>query len=435
MSINQRFAKYIAQNVMGMLGMSAYILADTFFLARAAGANGLTAVNLALPIYSLIDAIAITVSVGSAIRFNIATARGEESAHRYFINAIYFDLMIGMIFFLIGLTHSDDVLRLMGADDTIVLVGHGYMKTVLLFAPGFATSFAISSFIRNDHNPGICMVSMLISSIFNIVMDYVFMFPLKMGITGAALATGMSPILSMLINCSHFFTKKNTIRLQFSLPSPKLMLHGGQLGISAGVSEITSGLTTTVFNYLTLWTAGNVGVAAYSVVANYALIASSIFNGIAQGAQPLISEYYAKGDESSVKHLFRLSNLTSIGTALVLIGFVYLCTSPLVALFNAEGNVLMGQYAFTGMRIYFIGYLFAGCNVIGTGYLSATEKAKASFMASLLRGFVILVLVAILLSILFGLSGVWIAFPVAELLSLGVILLFVKSSRIGNLKA
>lgn len=332
MSLNQRFAKYISQNVMGMLGMSAYILADTFFLARAAGANGLTAVNLALPIYSLIDAIAITVSVGSAIRFNIARARGEDSADRYFINALYFDLLIGLLFFLVGLTTPDTVLRLMGADDTIVQVGHGYMKTVLLFAPGFASSFAVSSFIRNDHNPGICMVSMLISSLFNIVMDYVFMFPLGMGITGAALATGMSPILGMLINCSHFFTKKNTIRFRLSLPSPKLMLHGG-------------------------------------------------------------------------------------------------------ALFNAEGNSLMGSYAFTGMRIYFLGYLFAGCNIIGTGYLSATEKAKSSFTASLLRGCVILVIVAILLAVLFGLKGVWIAFPAAEFLSLGVILFFVKSSRIRNLKA
>lgn len=435
MSLNKRFAKYISQNVMGMLGMSAYILADTFFLARAAGANGLTAVNLALPIYSLIDAIAITVSVGSAIRFNIARARGEDSADRYFINALYFDLLIGLLFFLVGLTTPDTVLRLMGADDTIVQVGHGYMKTVLLFAPGFASSFAVSSFIRNDHNPGICMISMLISSLFNIVMDYVFMFPLGMGITGAALATGMSPILGMLINCSHFFTKKNTIRFRLSLPSPKLMLHGGALGISAGVSEITSGLTTTVFNYLTLWTAGNVGVAAYSVVANYALIASSIFNGIAQGAQPLISESYAQGDDNSVKHLFRLSNLTSLGTAALLIGFVYLCTAPLVALFNAEGNNLMGSYTITGMRIYFLGYLFAGCNIIGTGYLSATEKAKSSFTASLLRGCVILVIVAILLAVLFGLKGVWIAFPAAEFLSLGVILFFVKSSRIRNLKA
>lgn len=135
-------------------------------------------------------------------------------------------------------------------------------------------------------------------------------------------------------------------------------------------------MTTTLFNYLILGLAGNVGVAAYGVIANFALIFTCIFNGISQGAQPLVSRYYGEGNERAVKKILHLGLATGVVFSLLIISLVWGFTDPMVALFNSEHSVKMAEYAFTGMRLYVIGFLFAGFNIIGTGYLSASDMQK-----------------------------------------------------------
>mgnify|MGYP000405834836 FL=1 len=138
------------------------------------------------------------------------------------------------------------------------------------------------------------MVATLSSSLFNVVFDYIFMFPMGLGLAGAALATAVSPIISISICSRHFFKKENSVQFVRQRPSARLLGQSCQLGISGFVGEMSSGVTTTVFNFLLLGLAGNVAVAAYGVVANFALVATAIFNGVAQGAQPLVSECYGK---------------------------------------------------------------------------------------------------------------------------------------------
>ena len=143
---------------------------------------------------------------------------------------------------------------------------------------------------RNDGDPSLAMVATLSSSLFNVVFDYIFMFPMGLGLAGAALATAVSPIISISICSRHFFKKENSVQFVRQRPSARLLGQSCQLGISGFVGEMSSGVTTTVFNFLLLGLAGNVAVAAYGVVANFALVTTAIFNGVAQGAQPLVSE-------------------------------------------------------------------------------------------------------------------------------------------------
>ena len=179
-------------------------------------------------------------------------------------------------------------------------------------------------------------------------------------------------------------------------------------------------MTTTLFNYLILGLAGNVGVAAYGVIANFALIFTCIFNGISQGAQPLVSRYYGEGNERAVKKILHLGLATGVGFSLLIISLVWGFTDPMVALFNSEHSVKMAEYAFTGMRLYVIGFLFAGFNIIGTGYLSASEHAKEAFTASVCRGFVAIAVCSVILSRVFGIRGVWLSFMAAEALTAGI---------------
>lgn len=423
----KRFAKYVSQNIFGMLGMSAYILADTFFISRAEGANGITALNLVLPLYSLIFAIGSMVGIGAATKFNIQRAKGEENADVYFFNAILWTLAISIIFMVVGVLVPDKIVSFLGGNTEIVAVGAVYTRIFMTFTPFFMWNYIFNAFVRNDGNPTLAMAATLLSSLFNIVMDYVLMFPLNMGMAGAALATAVSPVVGIGICSIHFLMKKNTIRFRWCRPSVQRLVQSCQLGVSAFVGEISSGVITIVFNFLLLGLAGNDAVAAYGIVANTAIVATAIFNGISQGSQPLLSEYYGKGDGQSGKKMLRLSIGTAILFAVLISGAVYGMTDVVVAVFNSDNNPNLAKHAEEGLRMYFPGFLFAGFNIVGAGYLSATEVAVWAFVTSILRGFVAIIVCACALSAFFGMMGVWLAFPAAELITAVVMVFVIKN--------
>ncbi|MDE6362656.1 MAG: polysaccharide biosynthesis C-terminal domain-containing protein [Lachnospiraceae bacterium] len=428
MSEKKLFTKYVSQNILGMLGISVYILADTFFISLAEGADGITALNLVLPVYSLIFAVGAMIGVGSAIRFKILRARNDREAEMYFSNALLWALMIGILFILIGVLMPEKLVALLGGDDRIVAVGKDYTAIFMMFAPFFMWNHICNAFVRNDGAPSVAMAATLCSSLFNVVFDYVLMFPLRLGMRGAALATALSPVLGVAICSVHLLSKKSTITVRWTVPSARRLFAACQLGISAFVGEISSGVTTVVFNMIILRLAGNVGVAAYGVVANTSLVAAAVFNGVSQGSQPLLSDYYGRGQTDSVRKVVKLGVGAALGLALLILGMVCALAEPITAVFNHEENAALTAYAVTGLRLYFIGFLFAGFNIVGTGILSAVESARWAFAASISRGFVSIIVCAFVLSAALGMNGVWLAFPAAELLTAALVLAALRKS-------
>lgn len=424
------FSKYVFQNILGMLGISAYVLADTFFISQAEGSDGLTALNLVLPLYSFIFAIGSMIAVGSATRFKIQFAKQETDSHDYFSNAIFWSLIFSLFFIVIGLFIPDKLMFLLGGDKEIVKLGTPYTRIFMLFAPFFMLNYIFNAFVRNDGAPSLAMVATLSSSLFNIVMDYVLMFPLKLGMAGAALATAFSPVVGIIICSFHFMSKKNNIKFKWQLPSLKKLVISCQLGISAFIGELSSGITTVVFNFLILGLAGNEGVAAYGIIANVAIVATAIFNGIAQGSQPLLSEFYGRGNNNSINKILKLSVITALVLAGIVLAVIVIFKEPIVNIFNSEKNIIMYEYAIKGLPLYFIGFIFAGFNIVGTGYLSATESALWAFITSILRGIVAISICAFVLSKLFGMTGIWLAFPTAELITAMLMILAIKRSKI-----
>ena len=280
----------------------------------------------------------------------------------------------------------------------------------------------LQAFARNDNATTTAMIGSISGSLFNIVCDYVLMFPMGLGLTGAALATAASPVVTSLVCCIHYFGKNSNIKFKWKRPSARLLFSCCKLGVSAFVGEISSAVTTTIFNMLILGIAGNVGVAAYGVIANLSLIAMAIFNGISQGAQPLISKCYGHGDQKEVNVLLKLGLMVSLITEGIAIVTAWGFTDSLIRIFNSEGNETLLYYAHDGMRLYFLGYLFAGVNIMLVGYFSATDRAKQAFVASILRGALAIAVCAVVMSRLWGINGVWLSFLVSEIITLLVIL-------------
>ncbi len=426
MNLTKQFFKYVSQNIFGLLGTSCYILADTYFIAQAAGTDGVTLLNLCLPIYNLIFAFGSMIGLGAATRYAILRAQGDAQAQRYFSNAIFSVCILAVPFMLVGIFRPDGLLRLMGGDADIVALGMNYARIFLMFTPFFMCNYVVASFVRNDGDPSLAMVATLSGSLFNVVFDYIFIFPMGLGLPGAALATAISPILSIAVCSAHFIKKSNTITFVRKAPSVRLLAQSCQLGISGFVGELSSGVTTTVFNFLLLRLAGNVAVAAYGVVANFALVATAIFNGVAQGAQPLVSQCYGKNEMAGARKLLLLGCGTALGLAALLYGVVFGYTDALTALFNSENSALMAEFAHSGMRIYFVGYFFAGCNIVAAGYLGAVNRPAEASITSLCRGMAAIVVCSLVLSALFGMNGVWAAFPVSEAITLALTVFLLK---------
>lgn len=418
--------QYIAPNILAMVGMSCYILADTFFIATSQGTNGITALNLALPIYGLIFAIGSMIGTGSAIRYTLAKATGQQEAKKYFSNALIWDAIVSVIFIAAGLFFPGQVMRVMGADAVIEAIGIPYIRIVLCFTPFFMMNYAFTAFVRNDNAPHIAMAATLLSSLFNIVFDYVFMFPLGMGMTGAALATAVSPIVSILICMVHYLSPKSSVSFHFMVPSVKMLISSCSLGVVAFVGEIASAVTTMVFNFVLLGLDGNTAVAAYGVIANTALVGTAIFNGVSQGLQPLASEAHARGEEHEKHQILVKSIVTGIALAIVLIAGVWFFAADITSAFNSEQSAQLAAYAIPGIRIYFIGFFAAGINIICAGFLSATDHAKESSIVAISRGIIAIIIFALVLPTFLGITGVWLAFPAAEAVTLLLAIVMIK---------
>lgn len=416
-SIFQRFIKYVGLNILGMLGLSCYILADTFFIAKALGANGIAALNFSISIYSVIHATGLMLGMGGATRYSILKAQNKDmAANRGFTNCIKLVLSIGMIFLTIGIFSSEFLAKILGADENILPMTKTYLMTIMCFSPAFLMNNTLLAYVRNDHNPKLPMIAMLTGSFSNIILDYVFMFPLGMGMFGAAIATCLAPIISLFILSLHFVKKKNGFRYiksKFRLYYAKDIF---RLGASSFITEISSAVVLITFNLVIIGLRGNIGVGAYGIVANIALVVISVFVGIAQGVQPILSQAHGLKDNTILKKGLKLSLISSLMLALIIYISAFIRAYGVVSAFNRDKNLEIANIATSGIKLYFIGFFFAGVNIILAAYFSAKERAKEAMIISIARGCVIIVPLVLIFSRLWEMTGVWLAYVFAELI-------------------
>lgn len=418
-NLNRTFARYMSLNILGMLGMSGYILADTFFVSSRLGSDGLAALNLAISVFGFINGLGMMLGIGGATRYAICKAREDDKeANASFTLSLVAGIGAGVVLVLFGLLFSRPLAGLLGAEERILPMCAVYLRTAFLFAPFFILNHILVAFVRNDGSPKLAMTAMLVGSLSNIVLDYLFLYPLNMGIFGAALATGTAPIIGIAISSIHIFSGRSQFKAVPTGLSLRKMAAVAGLGIAAFINEFSSGITLVVFNLLVMHAAGTIGVAAYGVVANLALVVLSVFTGIAQGSQPLLSHAYGMQDLSVVRRVYHMALLLASALGLLALGAALLFPAQLVSLFNSEGNTALQAIAEPGLKLYFIGFLFVGFNFVSAALLGATEQAGASFRVSFFRGCLGIVPAACLFAFLFGMTGIWLAFPAVELVTL-----------------
>lgn len=407
------FARYASLNVLGMVGISLYILADTFFVARGLGEDGLVALNLAIPIFSFISGTGLMLSVGGATKYVIAKARGrEDEAGAVFRSVVWMAAGFSLLLMLTGALASRTITALLRADGRVFEMTNTYLRMILLFSPAFLFEHILVGFVRSDGAPGLSMAAVLAGSLFNIFFDYLFIFPLGMGIFGAVLATVVSPVIAMGILTGH--RKKAGFHLTGGPVEGRCCLSIAALGVPAMITEVAAGIVMIVLNLLLLQLEGNVAVAAYGVIANIAIVVTALYNGVAQGTQPLMSGAWGRGERRGAARFLKYALCTALFLSAVIYMLMLVLAEPVAALFNREGDPVMQRMAATGLRLYFSGMPFLAANTMICAYFTAIERPLPAQVISLMRGIGVVLPMAFLLSALWGLKGVWLTVPVSE---------------------
>lgn len=424
--IKKVFLSYLIPSVGGMLGVSLYVLGDTLLVGRGLGSSGLAALNISIPIMNIFSGIGFLFGVGGATIVSILKGKGKhEDINEVFTLSFFISLILGVLITIMGLIYLEDLAGFMGAKSGKILkMSTDYLRVLIMGSIFFIINSCMIIFIRNDNAPKLVMIAMLTSSISNVILDYIFIFIFKWGMMGAGIATVISPIMSLGILSSHFIKKENTIKfskikLEFTMLK-RIILNG----IPSFIIESMLGIVIFIFNIAILKIKGNIGVSAYSIVANLSLFCAAVFNGIGQAIQPIISINYGAKKYERVRKTIKLGIYSSLGIGMFffLIGLVF--PKTLTNIFINEVNPELIALSITGIRLYFISFIFMGLNTVLVSYLQAMEYSKASISISIARGLVFVIIAILILPMFWGINGVWLTIPLAEITTLLFMILF-----------
>lgn len=427
-------ARYAFPSVASMVGVSLYILADTYFIANGVGELGLAALNIALPIYALIGSIGNMVGIGGATLFSISRETGNRRAYRdVFTLCLVTVLAVSGIFVLAGLFLSRGIAVALGASSDTVGYAQTYIRVLLIFAPAFVVNNVVTAFVRNDGNPNLAMFAMLSAVAFNTVFDYVFIYIFGWGMFGAILATVLAPLVGLLILRTHFRSGQNRFAIRRIRPRLDMLFRVLRGGAATFVMELAYGVVVLGFNYKLLEMIGDLGVAAFGVISNLAYVLIAIFNGLGQGVQPIVSANYGADRLDRCRTVFRNGSIVAFLVSVLLVGIIVAFRVDIAGAFNREDNAAFAQIAEQGLILYFISFLFCGVNILVISYQQAMLSSLSAISISLTRGLFGVLLGLAVLPDLFGASGIWLTAPFAEVLAtLLIVGQFVLEKRLGT---
>lgn len=408
--------KYVLPSMLSMIGSSCYVLVDTLFVAQISS-TALAALNLIMPIYSLETTFGIFLAVGASTHYSFLRAKGQtEEGSRYFTHALVLGVAVSVITAVLTLAFKTEIATVLGANEATLGMCIDYMDAYVSLSPFICLQMIILSFIRNDGDPKLASMAALGGSIFNLCFDYFFIFTLRMGMFGAALATGLSPVIGLLITIPYFKKKRNQFRIVKCRFSKKILSDISNLGMPSLIQGASSGIVMLAFNRQLLAIGGNIAVTAYGIIFNVAVVLQYCMSGISEGVQPLISQSYSIGDKSGIKEFRKMAILSIAAVASVGLAAAVFAADPIITVFNSGKDPVLQQITKSGMRIFFLGLYAYGINhFLGTYFTSVNQSRPANTIAILKTGIVITPLVLILPSFL-GLNGVWMSYPLSELL-------------------
>ena len=415
MNHKKQFFKFVIPSVVSMLVFNLYTMVDGIYVARFVGEHALSAVNISMPYVNFIFAFSILFSVGTSTV--VAIFRGEnnmKSANETFTRNTIFLTVCALIITLLALVFQNELALFLGVSEVTLPYVHDYLGVLIWFTFFFIVSYSMEVLVKTDGFPKLATAAVSVGAVMNIVMDYVLVVHVGMGIRGAAIATGLSQVLTFTVFTIHFLGKRGTIHWCKTTMDLSVYKRIIPIGTADFITELSAGTIIFLFNHAILKHIGDNGVVTYTVITYIYNIVMMTFTGISQGMQPLVSFYRGRREENTCRLFLRYALYSTFAMSMLALAICLFMTPALVSIFIDASRAELFTYTVHAFRIYSLCYLVIGYNIVCSGYFAAVEKSGYSFTISLLRGFVLIAASIWIMGELFQGEGIWYATLVCE---------------------
>lgn len=411
---------YILPSAGGLCVTYLYNIVDGIFVGRGVGALALAAVNITVPFITTLVAISTLFAMGGSTVIAIRLGRGDKKgANDAFMTAFVLTFLLSILLLIVGMALPDQIALLCGSSEAVLPLAREYLFYYTAFAIPFLLSNCLAIFVRNDGAPGLAFWGMCAGAVANIFLDWLFIFPMQMGIMGAAVASGLGQVLSFVILISHFVRKKGELRIKKYTPSLALMKKICNRGVPECFSQLNTPVTAFCYNWVLAGTLGDMGVATFSVLSFIYSLANAILSGVAQGMQPLWGHAFGKKDEMELRADFRAGMKINLAASVVIYVILAVFRVPVVTLFNNEPELV--AMASKALPVFAVSFVFMAVNLIFTAYYYSTKQTWKSNIIAVSRGIVIKAAAIFLVPVAFGTTWVWASAAVAEGVTLIII--------------
>lgn len=424
------YKKYLIPSMGSALAVSIYSFVDTIAVGQSEGELGAAAMAVICPLFGFLVFLSILCGIGGSVLLSAARGEGKpEKANAFFTIALGMIIVLTLIFWGILLLFHDPIFMFLGADEVILEKVMEYAKWIIWAFPAFIAPTFIGSFLRNDGAPTLNMAAVIIGGCVNMFGDWFFVFPLGMGMEGAAIATVLGSVVQMIMMCGHFFRKKCGLRLvkpgNWRRGVRKICL----IGVGAGILDLGTVFIAVLMNNQIMRYGGPVELAVYGVAASISPLFQALFGGVGQTIQPLVSANCGAEKTERTRLFWRYGLLTSAAIG-VLITCLGECFPVLIVRLFMDASPEALAIAPGVFRPYFLLFVPLGVTVLATYYLQAMLHGKASMLIALLRSALVSGLLICLLPLRWGLTGVWLALPVSEVLVMAGALFYIRKRRL-----
>ena len=424
--IKQLYRKFLTASMASAMVMSIYSFVDTIAVGQSEGPAGAAAMAVITPLYGVLIFLGILCGVGGSVLYGNARGEGkEEKANALFTAATGLMLFLILLVWIIFALFHQQIFTFFGADAELMPKVMEYARWLIWFLPVFILPTFISSFIRNDGAPGLAMAAVIIGGCVNIFGDWFFVFPLGLGMTGAAIATVLGTSVQVIIMCIHFFTKKCTLRIVKPNHVKPAICQTLGIGFGASVLDLGTVILSIIMNNQIMRYGDTNALAVYGVVATITSLFQALYCGVGQAIQPIVSANCGAMQADRIKQVWKMSLTTVIVLGIGFTSVGELFPTQIVRLFmDVTPEVLTVAPGI--IRPFFLLFLFLGITVLATYHLQSIMHGTMSMVIAILRSVVISGLLIYVLPLFVGILGVWVAMPISELIVAIIALIYIQ---------
>lgn len=426
----KKLIRFTIPTIIMMIFTSIYGIVDGIFVSNCVGSDAFAAINLIMPVLMILGAVGFMIGTGGSAIVSKTIGEGKkEKANEYFSMLIYLLIIVGIILTILGIVFIKPIAQTLGAEGKILRDCIIYGTTILVALTAFLLQNAFQSFLVVAEKPTMGLIISIIVGLTNMILDFLFIYVFKMGVFGAALATGISQLIGGIVPFIYFSRGNDTpLQLVKTKFDWKAIGKSCTNGSSEMLTNISLSLVNILYNMQLMKYAGADGIVAYGIIMYVGFIFIGTYVGYSVGSAPIISYHYGAENKEELKNLFTKS-LKLIGiTSIVMTLLAEILAKPLASIFVSYDKQLLDM-TIIAIRLYSISYIISGINIFGSSFFTALNNGLVSAIISFLRTLVFQVISILIFPVIWGLNGIWLAIVFAEALSLIVSVAFLIVKR------